>query len=123
MRYIGLLTYQQNSSGMSLQRTVITLIRSTSERTHFVKMRLKLLHFVKYASASPDFPSSLALFACHRGVCTLFAAVLVGYLLLLVVPPREVHKVTMVYIIGVIVTAHVYRMLTDYGGYHLDFTG
>ena len=53
----------------------------------------------------------------------LLVAVLVGYLLLLVVSPREVHKVTMVYILGVIGAAHVYRLLTDYGGYHLDFTG
>ena len=56
-------------------------------------------------------------------MCALFAAVLVGYLLLLAVPARLVHKVTMVYIIGVIGAAHVYRMITDYGGYHLDFTG
>ena len=56
-------------------------------------------------------------------MCALFVAVLVGYLLLLVVPPRQVHKVTMAYIIGVIGAAHIYRMLTDYGGYHLDFTG
>ena len=66
---------------------------------------------------------SLSLSLSCRGVCALFAAVLVGYLLLLVVPPRLVHKVSMAYIIGVIGAAHVYRMLTDYGGYHLDFTG
>ena len=30
---------------------------------------------------------------------------------------------TMVWMLMCMSAAHIYRMMTDYGGYHLDFTG
>lgn len=32
-------------------------------------------------------------------------------------------RYSMVWAMGSISTAHIYRMITDYGGFHLDFTG
>ena len=32
------------------------------------------------------------------------------------------HRVTMVWVMACLSAAHLYRTLTDFGGYHLDFT-
>ena len=74
----------------------------------------------------------------------LFAVVGLCYVFLLTLSPKVVHRLalqlkcvtllstslsldgfsyTMVYMLVCISVAHVYRMITDYGGYHLDFTG
>jgi len=33
------------------------------------------------------------------------------------------HSYTMIWMLTCISAAHIYRLITDYGGYHLDFTG
>ena len=33
------------------------------------------------------------------------------------------HRFTMVWAMGSLCASHFYRMMTDYGGWHLDFTG
>lgn len=34
-----------------------------------------------------------------------------------------IYRYTMVWVMGCLSVAHLYRTLTDYGGYHLDITG
>ncbi len=53
----------------------------------------------------------------------LFGMTGVSYLLLLVVPPSVVQRCTMALASGSLSAAHLYRTLTDFGGWHLDFTG
>ncbi|XP_065897964.1 lysophospholipid acyltransferase 2-like isoform X2 [Dysidea avara] len=45
------------------------------------------------------------------------------YGLLVVISPKVVQNYTMVWMLTCISAAHIYRLITDYGGYHLDFTG
>ncbi len=58
-----------------------------------------------------------------RQMIYLFGMVGVSYLLLWMVPPSVVQRYTMAWAIGTMSAAHLYRMLTDFGGWHLDFTG
>ncbi|XP_065897967.1 lysophospholipid acyltransferase 6-like isoform X2 [Dysidea avara] len=45
------------------------------------------------------------------------------YVLLLTASPKVVQNYTMIWMLTCISAAHIYRLITDYGGYHLDFTG
>lgn len=56
-------------------------------------------------------------------MAVLFFIISVSYLLLLFISPHYVQRYSMVWAMGSIATAHIYRMVTDYGGFHLDFTG
>ena len=58
-----------------------------------------------------------------RQMLYLFGMVGVSYALLWLVPPSVVQRYSMVWAMGCISAAHIYRLVTDFGGYHLDFTG
>ncbi|XP_003388609.1 PREDICTED: membrane-bound O-acyltransferase domain-containing protein 2-like [Amphimedon queenslandica] len=53
----------------------------------------------------------------------LIGFVSVGYILLITLPPTIVQRYSMIYALIGISTGHIYRLITDYGGYTLDFTG
>ncbi|XP_011406119.2 PREDICTED: lysophospholipid acyltransferase 1-like [Amphimedon queenslandica] len=53
----------------------------------------------------------------------LIGFVLIGYILLVTLPPSIVQRYSMIYALISISTGHIYRLITDYGGYTLDFTG
>ncbi|XP_019855423.1 PREDICTED: lysophospholipid acyltransferase 2-like [Amphimedon queenslandica] len=53
----------------------------------------------------------------------LIGFVSVGYMLLITLPPTIVQRYSMIYALIGISTGHIYRLITDYGGYTLDFTG
>ena len=58
-----------------------------------------------------------------RQMFYLFGMIGVSYALLWLVPPSVVQRYSMVWAMGCISAAHTYRLVTDFGGYHLDFTG
>jgi len=78
-------------------------------------------------------PQHTAVFTAHisilpslslcREMFLLFGMVGVSYAMLWVVPPAVVQWYTMGWALSCICVAHFYRLLTDFGGYHLDFTG
>jgi lysophospholipid acyltransferase len=47
----------------------------------------------------------------------------VAYILLMVVPAEKVPSVMLIFTMGYMSGAHIYRMYVDYLGWHLDFTG
>eukprot|EP00731_Ephydatia_muelleri_P010964 Em0005g1550a len=53
----------------------------------------------------------------------LFSVTGVCYAMLLLVPSKVVHFYTIVFAMASMSVAHIYRMMVDYGGWHLDFTG
>ena len=53
----------------------------------------------------------------------LFSMTGVCYAMLLLVPSKVVHVYTIVFAMASMSVAHIYRMMVDYGGWHLDFTG
>ncbi|XP_064382584.1 lysophospholipid acyltransferase 6-like [Halichondria panicea] len=53
----------------------------------------------------------------------LFAIIGVCYAMLQYLPATVVQRYTMVWAMGSMSAAHIYRMMTDYGGWSLDFTG
>ena len=53
----------------------------------------------------------------------LFSVTGVCYAMLLLVPSKVVHVYTIVFAMASMSAAHIYRMMVDYGGWHLDFTG
>ncbi|KAL5506347.1 hypothetical protein EMCRGX_G007967 [Ephydatia muelleri] len=53
----------------------------------------------------------------------LFFVTGVCYVMLLVVPSNVIHVYTIVFAMASMSVAHMYRMMVDYGGWHLDFTG
>ncbi|KAL5493207.1 hypothetical protein EMCRGX_G014354 [Ephydatia muelleri] len=53
----------------------------------------------------------------------LFSVTGVCYAMLLLVPSKVVHIYTIVFAMASMSAAHIYRMMVDYGGWHLDFTG
>ena len=56
-------------------------------------------------------------------MAVLFSVTGVCYAMLLIVPTKVVHVYTILFAMGSMSAAHMYRMFTDYGGWHLDFTG
>ena len=53
----------------------------------------------------------------------LFFVTGVCYVMLLVVLSNVIHVYTIVFAMASMSVAHMYRMMVDYGGWHLDFTG
>jgi lysophospholipid acyltransferase 1/2 len=79
-----------------------------------------MIVFVGKAQSSGITPRHLL---WSRDVLILVGVIGVSYILLCVVPPTVVQRYTMVWVMGSLSVAHIYRTLTDYGGYHLDFSG
>ncbi|XP_064382585.1 lysophospholipid acyltransferase 6-like [Halichondria panicea] len=59
----------------------------------------------------------------HSQMIVLFAIIGVCYAMLQYLPATVVQRYTMVWAMGSMSAAHIYRMMTDYGGWSLDFTG
>ena len=56
-------------------------------------------------------------------MAVLFTVTGICYAMLLIVPTNMVTIYTMLFAMVSMSVAHVYRMMVDYGGWHLDFTG
>jgi lysophospholipid acyltransferase 1/2 len=56
-------------------------------------------------------------------VMVLVAGVAVGYIILLAAPSNVVQRWSMGWVFVFMSSGHLYRTLTDYGGWHLDITG
>ena len=56
-------------------------------------------------------------------MAVLFSVTGACYAMLLLVPTKVVHIYTIVFAMTSMSAAHIYRMMVDYGGWHLDFTG
>ena len=56
-------------------------------------------------------------------MAVLFTVTGVCYAMLLIVPTNMVAIYTMLFAMVSMSVAHVYRIMVDYGGWHLDFTG
>ncbi|XP_065897965.1 lysophospholipid acyltransferase 6-like [Dysidea avara] len=62
---------------------------------------------------------------CFGFVEMIYLLIVIGscYTLLLVISPNVVQKYTMIWMLVCVSAAHVYRMITAYGDYKVDFTG
>ncbi|CAI8048600.1 Lysophospholipid acyltransferase 2 [Geodia barretti] len=56
-------------------------------------------------------------------VMVLVVGVAVGYIILLAAPSNVVQRWSMGWVFVFMSSGHLYRTLTDYGGWHLDITG